>query len=134
MPKKLCRKLLKYAKKRKIASGSIFVTGGGNPISRKQVWREMKSLCERAGIVAGIVAMCIMLAFWSLVRDSVVLAGYLLLSKVYQWVLGGGRLLYALGVENDSLVLVDIGVLPLDLGGDGDPLPLFQGASLVVLA
>ena len=70
----------------------------------------MKSLRERAGIVAGIVAMCIMLAFWSLVRDSVVLAGYLLLSKVYQWVLGGGRLLYALGVENDSLVLVDIGV------------------------
>ena len=52
LPQKLCRKLQKYAKRHKIASGSIFVTGGGNPISRKQVWREMKSLCERAGVAA----------------------------------------------------------------------------------
>ena len=57
-----------------------------------------------------------------------------MLSKVYQRVLGGLRPLYALGVENDPLVLVDVGVLPLDLSGDGDPLPLFQGAGLVVLA
>lgn len=52
LPQKLCRKLQKYAKKHKITSGSIFVTGGGNPISRKQVWREMKSLCEMAGVEA----------------------------------------------------------------------------------
>lgn len=52
LPQKLCRKLLKYAKRHKITSGSIFVTGGGNTISRKQVWREMKSLCERAGVEA----------------------------------------------------------------------------------
>lgn len=112
----------------------IFVTGGGNPISKKQVWREVKSLCERAGVVVGIVKMCIMLVFWSLVRKGVVLAGYPLLSKVYQRVLGGVRLLYALGVEDDPLVLVDVGVLPLDLGSDGDPFPLFQGAGLVVPA
>ena len=29
LPAKLCRKLLKYAKERKIASGEIFLTGSG---------------------------------------------------------------------------------------------------------
>lgn len=50
LPNKLCRKLLKYAKKQKIASGEIFLTRDGNSLSRKQIWREMKSLCAKAGV------------------------------------------------------------------------------------
>lgn len=52
MPNKLCRKLLKYAKKQKIASGEIFITESGTGLSRKQIWREMKSLCKEAGVEA----------------------------------------------------------------------------------
>lgn len=50
LPGKLCRKLLKYARKQKIASGEIFLAKGGGSLSRKQIWREMKSLCRRAGV------------------------------------------------------------------------------------
>ena len=50
LPDKLCRKLLKYARKQKITSGKIFLTRGGNRLSRKQIWAEMKALCQRAGI------------------------------------------------------------------------------------
>ena len=50
LPGKLCRKLLKYAKDRKIASGEIFLTRGGHSISRKQIWSEMKSVCSAAGV------------------------------------------------------------------------------------
>ena len=50
LPGKLCRKLLKYARRQKIASGEIFLTKGGNSLSRKQIWREMKGLCEAAGV------------------------------------------------------------------------------------
>ena len=50
LPGKLCRKLLKYAKKQKIASGEVFLTRGGSSLSRKQIWREMKSLCAKAGV------------------------------------------------------------------------------------
>ncbi len=50
LPGKLCRKLLKYAGKKKISSGEIFVTRGGRSLSRKQIWREMKALCRQAGV------------------------------------------------------------------------------------
>lgn len=50
LPGKLCRKLLKYAHKNKIASGEIFVTRNGKSISRKQIWTEMKRLCALAGV------------------------------------------------------------------------------------
>ena len=52
LPGRLCRKLLKYARKQKTASGEIFVTGSGRGISRKQIWAEMKALCARAGVEA----------------------------------------------------------------------------------
>ena len=52
LPSKLCRKLLKYAKKKRIASGEIFLTRGGRSLSRKQVWTEMKAICGRAGVAA----------------------------------------------------------------------------------
>jgi len=50
LPGKLCRKLLKYARKQKIASGAIFLTRDGANLSRKQIWREMKGLCKAAGV------------------------------------------------------------------------------------
>ena len=53
LPGKLCRKLLKYARKQKIASGEIFLTGSGKPINRKQIWAEMKALCKQAGVEPG---------------------------------------------------------------------------------
>lgn len=50
IPSKLCRKLLKYAKKQKIASGEIFLTKSGKGLSRRQIWAEMKRLCAAAGV------------------------------------------------------------------------------------
>lgn len=50
IPGKLCRKLLKYAKKNKIAFGEIFLTKSGKGMSRKQIWAEMKRLCKQAGV------------------------------------------------------------------------------------
>ena len=50
LPGKLCRKLLKYARKNKIASGEIFITRSGKSMSRRQIWAEMKALCRAAGV------------------------------------------------------------------------------------
>ena len=50
LPGKLCRKLLKYARQQKTASGEIFLTKSGKPLSRRQIWAEMKRLCLRAGV------------------------------------------------------------------------------------
>ena len=50
LPGKLCRRLLKYAKKQKIASGEIFLTKSGKGLSRRQIWAEMKRLCAAAGV------------------------------------------------------------------------------------
>lgn len=50
LPGKLCRKLLKYARKNKIASGEIFITRSGKSMSRRQIWAEMKALCKAAGV------------------------------------------------------------------------------------
>ena len=52
IPSKLCRKLLKYAKQQKTASGEIFLTRNGTPLSRRQIWAEMKGLCKTAGVAA----------------------------------------------------------------------------------
>lgn len=48
--KELQKKLLRYAAKQGIVSGSIFVTRTGKPISRTNIWREMKSLCTQANV------------------------------------------------------------------------------------
>ena len=50
LPNKLCRKLLKYAKKQKTVSGEIFLTRNGTSLSRRQIWAELKQLCRRAGV------------------------------------------------------------------------------------
>lgn len=52
LPRKLCRKLLKYAKKQKTVSGEIFLTRNGTSLSRRQIWAEMKAICKKAGIAA----------------------------------------------------------------------------------
>ena len=50
LPHRLCRKLQKYAKQQKIASGKIFLTQDGLPVSRQSIWTRMKALCEAAGV------------------------------------------------------------------------------------
>ena len=46
----LQKKLLRYAKEQKIKSGAIFITRSGKPLGRINIWREMKGLCEQAGV------------------------------------------------------------------------------------
>ena len=48
--RELQKKLLRYAAEQKIISGAIFITRNGKPMSRTNIWREMKSLCEQAGV------------------------------------------------------------------------------------
>ena len=48
--KELRQKLLRYAAEQEIPSGAIFITRTGRPISRTNIWREMKGLCEQAGV------------------------------------------------------------------------------------
>ena len=48
--KELQKKLLRYAAEQNIKSGMIFVTRTGKPISRINIWREMKALCNEAGV------------------------------------------------------------------------------------
>ena len=48
--RELQKKLLRYASEQKILSGAIFITRNGKPMSRTNIWREMKSLCEQADV------------------------------------------------------------------------------------
>ena len=50
LPGKLCRKLMKYAKAQKIASGEVFLTRSGKGLSRRQIWGELKKLCDKANV------------------------------------------------------------------------------------
>lgn len=50
VPGKLKRLLLDYAKKRGIGRGIIFVTRGGKPLDRSNIWAQMKKLCEAAKV------------------------------------------------------------------------------------
>ena len=50
IPSKLRKKLLQFARRRKQASGEIFVTRSGRPLDRRQIWAEMKALGKRAGV------------------------------------------------------------------------------------
>ena len=52
IPGKLCKKLKKYIRKNKIASGEIFLTRSGKGMSRRQIWAAMKSICTAAGVDA----------------------------------------------------------------------------------
>ena len=48
--RELRQKLLRYAAEQRIKSGMIFVTRTGKPISRTNIWREMKALCVEADV------------------------------------------------------------------------------------
>ena len=82
IPGKLCRKLLKYAKKQKIASGEIFLTRSGKSMSRHQIGTEMKALCAQAKVQPSKVfphnlRHLFARAFYRACRDVVRLAGIL---------------------------------------------------------
>lgn len=48
--RELKKKLLRYAAEQGIKSGTIFITRSGKPMSRTNIWREMKNLCEQANV------------------------------------------------------------------------------------
>lgn len=48
--RELQKKLLRYAAEQGISSGTIFITRTGRPLNRTNIWREMKNLCEQAGV------------------------------------------------------------------------------------
>ena len=48
--RELQKKLLNYIKIKGITTGCIFITKSGKPMSRCNIWREMKALCEQAGV------------------------------------------------------------------------------------
>ena len=50
--KLLRRKLIAFAKKKRLKSGQIFRTRKGTSLSRRQIWAEMKQLCAAAGVEA----------------------------------------------------------------------------------
>lgn len=49
-PKQLCHMLKEYAKKKGIKKGAIFVTKGGLPMNRSNIWAAMKKLCKEANV------------------------------------------------------------------------------------
>ena len=48
--RELRQKLLRYAAEQELKSGMIFITRTGKPVSRTNIWREMKALCEEANV------------------------------------------------------------------------------------
>lgn len=48
--RELQKKLLNYIKRNGITTGCVFITKSGKPMSRCNIWREMKALCEQAGV------------------------------------------------------------------------------------
>lgn len=51
LPKELRQVLIQYCKKQGIDKGVIFRTVSGKPLDRTNIWRDMKRLCENAGVV-----------------------------------------------------------------------------------
>ena len=48
--KDLRKKLLQYSKEESIKTGQIFITRNGNSVSRTNIWRDMKKLCQDAKV------------------------------------------------------------------------------------
>lgn len=48
--RELQQKLKAYCKEKGIQTGSVFVTKSGKPMSRTNIWREMKDLCRKAKV------------------------------------------------------------------------------------
>lgn len=50
LTKELHKKLLRYISEQNIIEGCVFITRTGKTISRSNIWREMKGLCEEANV------------------------------------------------------------------------------------
>ena len=50
LPAALCKQLRPYLRKRGIESGAVFVTRGGSPMDRSNIWSQMKALCRAARV------------------------------------------------------------------------------------
>ena len=48
--RELQKKILSYIKAKGITTGCIFITKTGKPMSRCNIWREMKALCDQSGV------------------------------------------------------------------------------------
>ena len=46
----LARRLRRYCRERGITQGSVFLSRNGRPLSRTAIWRDMKALCNSAGV------------------------------------------------------------------------------------
>ncbi|MDR1322593.1 MAG: tyrosine-type recombinase/integrase [Gracilibacteraceae bacterium] len=53
IPADLRRILLDHIEKKKLTTGSVFITRGGKPVHRSNIWRGMKNLGAAAGVAAG---------------------------------------------------------------------------------
>lgn len=53
LPSKLCRKLVKYAAQQKIVSGALFRTRNDRIMNRKEIWVQLKTLCQAADVAPG---------------------------------------------------------------------------------
>ncbi len=53
LPDKLRKLLREYLRKQKRTAGAVFVTRNGRPLDRTNIWRDMKALCESAGVAPG---------------------------------------------------------------------------------
>lgn len=50
IPRKLQILLRQYIKERQIKSGPVFVSKAGRMLDRSNIWKEMKALCQKAGV------------------------------------------------------------------------------------
>lgn len=53
LPDKLRRLLKTYLRKQKITAGAVFISRNGRPLDRSNIWRDMKALCDSAGVEEG---------------------------------------------------------------------------------
>mgnify|MGYP000315848942 FL=1 len=53
LPEKLRHLLKGYLRAQKITAGAVFLSRRGNPLDRSNIWRDMKALCQRAGVAPG---------------------------------------------------------------------------------
>ena len=50
LPDQLRKVLKKYIRNQKKTAGAVFTTRTGKPLDRSNIWRDMKKLCESAGV------------------------------------------------------------------------------------
>ena len=50
LPQPLQKRLMNYIRRKGIRYGVVFCTSSGKPLDRSNIWKEMKALCERAGV------------------------------------------------------------------------------------